>query len=137
MHHTKEKGDIGLLKAQADLADQGFKILHPLSEHMPFDLVAYKDGVFIRVQVKYRSAGNGIISVDMRSVWADKKGNHRKPMDKDQVDVVCVYCPNTGACYYINPKNHGGCAKLRISPAKNNQKTGILLADEFRKAPVV
>ncbi len=42
------------MKAQVDLLEQGFAVLLPLTEHCPFDLVAYKDGEFRRVQVKYR-----------------------------------------------------------------------------------
>jgi len=48
-HHTKDKGDLGVLKAQIDLFEQGFTIFVPLTEHCPFDLVAYKDGEFRRV----------------------------------------------------------------------------------------
>ncbi len=52
-HHTKNKGDLGVLKAQVDLCSKGYLILTPLSEHSPFDIVAYKNGEFIRIQVKY------------------------------------------------------------------------------------
>lgn len=45
-HHTKDKGDLGVAKAHADLTAQGFMVLMPLTEHAPFDLVAYRDGVF-------------------------------------------------------------------------------------------
>ena len=40
-HHTKDKGDLGVLKAQVDLFEQGFAIFTPQTEHCPFDLVAY------------------------------------------------------------------------------------------------
>ena len=36
-------------------------MLLPLTEHAPFDLVAYKDGRFYRVQVKYRAAKDGFV----------------------------------------------------------------------------
>ena len=55
MHHTKEKGDLGVLKAQLDLFEKGFLILNPVTEHAPFDIVAYKDREFKRIQVKYKS----------------------------------------------------------------------------------
>ncbi len=42
-HHTKSKGDLGVLKAQVDLYQKGFMILFPATEHAPFDLVVYKD----------------------------------------------------------------------------------------------
>lgn len=47
-HHTKDKGDIGVLKAQADLALKGYVVLHPLTERASFDLVVYKDQAFMR-----------------------------------------------------------------------------------------
>jgi hypothetical protein len=53
-HHTKHKGDLGILKAQVDLYQKGYMILNPATEHAPFDIVIYKDGMFKRVQVKYR-----------------------------------------------------------------------------------
>ena len=51
MHHTKEKGDLGVLKAQLDMYEQGFTILNPVTEHAPFDLVVYKGKEFKRVQI--------------------------------------------------------------------------------------
>ena len=64
MHHTKERGDLGVLKAQLDLFEQGYSILNPGTEHAPFDLVAYKDCEFKRIQVKYKSADkSGSITV--------------------------------------------------------------------------
>jgi hypothetical protein len=51
-HHTKVKGDLGVLKAQVSLYEQGYLILQPVTEHAPFDLVAYKDGIFKWIQVK-------------------------------------------------------------------------------------
>ncbi|MCL1870311.1 MAG: group I intron-associated PD-(D/E)XK endonuclease [Promicromonosporaceae bacterium] len=58
-HHTKDKGDLGVAKPHADIVGQGFTVLFPATEHAPFDLVAYADGTFYRVQVKYRSALTG------------------------------------------------------------------------------
>lgn len=43
VHRTKNKGDLGVLAAQLDLARRGFDLLLPLTEHQAFDLVAYKD----------------------------------------------------------------------------------------------
>jgi len=62
MHHTKTKGDLGVLKAQVDLFEQGFMILLSQTEHAPFDLCIYKDGRFRRVQVKYRAVDRQRIS---------------------------------------------------------------------------
>jgi hypothetical protein len=39
MHHTKEKGDLGVAKAYCDLVEKGYLVLFPSTEHTPFDLV--------------------------------------------------------------------------------------------------
>jgi hypothetical protein len=44
IHHTKNKGDLGVLKAQADLYLKGYLVCIPLTEHAPFDVVIYKEG---------------------------------------------------------------------------------------------
>ena len=101
-HHTKSKGDLGVLKAQVDLLEQGYAVLLPLTEHCPFDLVAYKDGEFRRVQVKYRSVSRfGTIDVKFSTCRADRNGTHTVSIDKREVDVYCIYCPDTENCYYL------------------------------------
>ena len=95
-HHTKLKGDLGVLKAQLDLFEQGFTILVPQTEHGPFDLAVYKDGEFRRVQVKYRTVDRfGKIDAKFSTCWNDKHGTHIVPIDKSEVDLYCIYCPDT------------------------------------------
>jgi PD-(D/E)XK endonuclease len=135
-HHTKDKGDIGVAHAIADLADQGFVVLMALCEHAPFDLVGYRDGKFVRVQVKYRAlSASGTIEVQFRSMWSDSKGTHVRPLDKEHVDVVCIYCPDTRACYYVDPKRFGRSVSLRVTPSRNRQQRNVLLAEAFRSMP--
>jgi hypothetical protein len=132
-HHTKDKGDIGVAHAIGDLADQGFVVLAALCEHAPFDLVAYRDSEFIRVQVKYRTLSpNGTLEVQFRSSWSDAKGTHVRPVDKDHIDVVCIYCPDTRECYYVDPKQHGKSVSLRVRPTRNGQQRNVLQASSFR-----
>jgi hypothetical protein len=135
-HHTKDFGDLGVLKAQIGLFEQGFTIFVPLTEHCPFDLVAYKDGDFRRVQVKYRSMGRtGKIDVKFSTCWADRHGTHTVFIDKDEVDIYCIYCPDTDECYYLGPRNFGSSASLRVEASKNNQKKNVNFACDFRGVP--
>jgi hypothetical protein len=134
-HHTKNKGDLGVLKAQLDLYEKGYLILIPQTEHSPFDLVGYKDGKFLRIQVKYRTSKDDKIEIPFKTCWADKNGTHTKDYDKSEIDVMCVYCPDTNKCYYVNPQECNKTFNLRLSPTKNNQKTGIHLAEDFLNIP--
>lgn len=104
-HHTKNKGDLGVLKVQCDLCLKGFTVLLPLTEHAPFDLVSYKNNEFKRIQVKYRSIKNNKIEIQFRTSWADKNGSHIKHYDLSKIDLMAVYNPDTDKCYYFDPKN--------------------------------
>lgn len=95
LHHTKDKGDLALMYAQLRLTEMGYFILLPVSEHLPFDLIAYKDGKCLRIQVKYKAAKKNKISITFRSSWADKNGSHTKYIDKSQIDYWCIFCPDT------------------------------------------
>ena len=135
-HHTKDKGDLGVLKAQIDLFEQGFTIFMPLTEHSPFDLVAYRGGEFKRVQVKYRALDRfGKIDVKFSTCWADSRGTHTSRIDKSEVDLYCVYCPDTDECYYLRPENFGSNASLRVGAPKNSQLKNINFAADFRGVP--
>ena len=127
-HHTKTKGDLGVLKAQIDLFEQGFIICIPQTEHAPFDLVAYRHGEFRRIQVKYRSLGRaGTLEVRFSTCWADRNGVHVVPVDKTEVDLYCIYCPETDECYYLDPIKFGSNVSLRVEAPKNGQgKTNTL-----------
>jgi len=126
MHHTKAKGDLGVLKAQLDIFEQGFTVLNPATEHAPFDLVAYKEGKFLRVQVKFKSVDKtGSITVHFRTCWADKNGTHMRQIDKDEVDIYCVYCPDTDECYYLSPKDFNRSVTLRVEASKRIIRRGL------------
>ena len=131
MHHTKDKGDLGVAKAIASLAEQGWIVLTPLTEHAPFDLVVYRDGKFKRVQVKYRALSKGSLEISLRSCWSDKHGIHVKKTDKSLFDILCIYCPDTGQCYYINPALFNQSIKLRLNPPKNGQNLHIRYLKDY------
>jgi hypothetical protein len=134
-HHTKSKGDLGLFHAMADLAEKGWGILLPMTEHEAFDLVAYRDETFLRIQVKYRAAKNGIVVAPLSTCWADRNGTHIVPIDRRSIDLMWIYCPNTKTCYYVDPKQFPTTVNLRIDPARNNQAKGVRLAKDFMAIP--
>ena len=133
-HHTKNKGDLGILKVQLELHLQGFSVFTSQSEHEAFDLVAYKNQQFQRVQVKYRTAENGKVDVPVTTTWADKNGNHRTAYDLNEIDVIAVYCPDTDLVYFIPVAELEGKStgiSLRLETPKNNQMKGVRMADQY------
>ena len=134
-HHTKDKGDQGLGFVLATLLKTNIQVALPLSEHLPFDLIAISmRGELRRVSVKYRAMKNGSIEVLLRSTWRNATGAVQSYLEPGQVYVHAVFCPDTGECYFI-PESDLSTSKgfsLRILPSKNGQKTGIKLATDFK-----
>lgn len=123
MHHTKDKGDLGLIKVMCDLSEQGFKILTPFSEHLPFDLVVFSpiSGKLYKVQVKYRKLSGGVVKVPLRTSFLSSEGSVAKRYKDGDFDVIAVYCPDTQSCAYLTSKDTehlNNSATLRVEPPK-------------------
>ena len=136
-HHTKTKGDLGVLKAKLDLFQKGFLILTPETEHAPFDLVAYKDNSFKRIQVKYRELVNGRVEIKGRTSWADRSGTHERDYDLDSLDIFCVYIPSVDKCIYFDASlfRNNRTLNFRVETPKNNQTKGIRLIADYCEVP--
>lgn len=86
---------------------------------------------FLGVQVKYKAAEKtGSIHINLRSSWSDRKGTHTKDMDKSLIDIVCVYCPETDECYYINPDSFNQRITINLWDKINSRAK---LASAFRE----
>jgi hypothetical protein len=135
-HHTKDKGDKGTGNVIADLLSKGIQVCLPLSEHLPFDLVAVKqDGTLMRVSVKYRTLKNGTVSVAFSSYYSDSQGFHTKAVDKSLIDLLAIYCPESNQVYYVIPSQFDKTVTLRVENSKNNQTKGINLAKDYLIVP--
>ena len=136
-HHTKNKGDLGVLKVQADLCAKGFLVCIPLSEHAPFDLVIFKDGIFKRVQVKARTLKRGKLDVRFEHSYSGSRGVHTRKVDMDAIDIYCIYCLDNDQCYYFqaNKFKRRSTLSLRVNAPKNNQTQQIRWADDYREVP--
>ena len=135
-HHTKNKGDLGVLKVKLDLFEKGYLILNPETEHAPFDLVIYKNGVYRSVQVKFRSLNKrGALEIPFRSNYCNSKGVVSQSVDKAVIDIYAVFCPETNQCYYFKPSDYNKSITLRVNTSRNNQSEKVNFAEDFREVP--
>jgi PD-(D/E)XK endonuclease len=96
-HHTKGKADLAVAKTIADLTVKGYVIFTPLiCEHLPFDLVAWKENKFLKIQVKYSGTGK----IFAYTTWNDKHGNHHRQYQKDDFDYYAIYLPEKDRVIY-------------------------------------
>lgn len=134
MHFTKDKGDLGVFKVMSRLSELGYIVLQPLTEHAPFDIVAYKDSKFYRIQVKYRKKNTiGTLVVKLCTSWADKRGNHEKFYDMSCLDIFAIYCPDSDKCYFIKTEELKGLHSfaLRLDNPRNNLKSRVRYARKY------
>ena len=134
MHHTKAKGDIGLVRVIADLTIKGFVPCIPLSEHQPYDIVGIrKDGMAYKFQVKYASLkANGTIDVRFRRCWSDKNGTHIGHYAEEEFDYYAIYCPDREVVLYV--PNISGCPKvIRFGRTANNQTQSVKWFKDYLK----
>lgn len=105
MHHTKDKGDLAVIKTMLDLTEKGFSCYLPVSEHMPVDLIVIsQDNPHpIRIQVKYSSDG----FIKSKTTWADKNGTHTKKYSENDFDYFAIYLPEIDRVIYPSIKYRG------------------------------
>jgi len=136
-HHTKDKGDLAVAKTIAHLLQHNIRVCLPLSEHLPFDLIAVMPDMrtLSRVQVKYRkNEGLGTIRLNFSSNYYDSKRIYSRPVNLDHIDCYAAYCPDTDEIYYVRVDEIGTDKtkiSLRVAPVKNGQKKGIWMAENF------
>lgn len=111
----KFKGDIGAIQVIADLAKKGYIIFTPVvCESLPFDIIAYKDGISKRIQCKYSS--DGVVSA--KTSWTDKNGSHKRHYSDSDFDYYGIYLPDIDKVVYPS---------VRFK--------GVVLATEVRNSP--
>lgn len=133
-HHTKDKGDQGLGFVMASLLSHNIQVALPLSEHLPFDLIAIsRDGELRKVSVKYRALekGRGRIQFALVSSWSNSKGCQQRKLEKGVVDGYAIYCPDTGKCYFVREDQFAGSTlTLRVHRPDGMRKSAVLMAED-------
>lgn len=100
----KDAGDIAVAKAICDLTEKNFKVFTAVtSEYLRFDLVAYKDNKFYKIQCKYSSDG----MIRNKTTWANNSGSHINEYKIGDFDYYAIYLPDKNIVCYPS-LNFGG-----------------------------
>lgn len=137
-HHTKSIGDLGVAEVIRDLARSGIGVALPMSEHLPFDLVAIdENGRLARVQVKARSAPNGVAHVGSFTTWQDRNGTHRRKWIGG-IDGLAVFIVDDDVVAYLSADELcGRSTAVRTQAPKNGQRVGVRMAEDHRDPTVM
>ena len=136
-HHTKDKGDLAVGQVIADLLREGVQVCLPISEHLPFDMIAVSSSMreLRRLQVKYVGARCGALRVALRRSHADRHGVHQERIHLEEIDAFAIFCPDTSKVYYVLrdeiPIGQRSYYALRLFPSRNGQAKRTRPAEDF------
>lgn len=135
MAALKQKGNLAELKVAADLMDRGCQLSIPFGEDCDYDLIADREGVLHRIQVKFTESDGRSIILRCRSHSLTKgKIRHTKHYTAKTIDWIAVYDRTSDRCYYC-PAGELGSGRselvLRLAPALNGQRARIRNACDY------
>lgn len=125
----KLKGEIAELAVATRLVEEGWKVLFPYGENCRYDIVIERGGKFFRLQVKYVTPKNSVLSVNCRS------SNNWSVLHytAEDLDYLAVYDALSRDIYFIPVSEiNRSLFKLRLEKTKNNQKQKVNLANKYK-----
>jgi hypothetical protein len=127
---TATRGNAAEARVLTEFVSLGFDVLVPFGGGQPYDLGVHLTGTrFLRVQCKTAwLIERGCLAFNCRST---DHGRGRIPYD-GLADLFAVHLPSTDSVYLI-PVDAvpGHIGRMRLVPAKNNQRRGIRFAADF------
>lgn len=90
--NSKQKGTVGVAKAIAHYAENGYVVSIPLTDSQAYDLLIERDGKILRVQVKTgEQVVNGVPRIELRTKGGNKSGTGKeKRINQELVDLICI-----------------------------------------------
>lgn len=127
MLSSKQKADIALTLSIADLTAKGYLIYVPLgAEQSRFDYIAYKDGIFLRIQCKY--CADGLVSG--RTVYSNTKKITVNYYSDTDFDYYAIYLPVLNIVVYPSVKYRGITLTTKVT---NNHHNPYYFWEDFKE----
>lgn len=130
MTNTSARGNESAGVILAALLRSGRQVLLPFGDGSPYDLAYDDDGKLVRVECKTGWCTDGCVIFNVASSQRDTKV---RTSYRGRADIFGVYCPELNEVYFVPVEDVGeNCARLRITPTKNNQAAGVRWAEDYR-----
>ena len=133
MLSTDQKGAIAEAAITHAALELGVGVYRPAFGVARYDLIFDLETGLVRVQCKWAPRIGDVIAVRCYSSRRAAAGLVKRTYSKDEVDAFAAYCPDESRCYFLELDRFGERAniQLRLSPARNNQSSGIHWARDF------
>jgi hypothetical protein len=129
-------GDVCEAIATARLLELGYGVSRPVSNGLPYDLIADDGRRLLRMQVKSASYREGALFTRMNSSKYHR-GGRASVHYAGRVDWIVPVWRETGRCFAVRPEEAKQMVTLRIDPARNNQASGVRWAQDYELGVVL
>lgn len=132
--HSGDKGAVAELRIAAEATRLGVVVSRPLSDGRRYDLVFDIAHRLYRVQCKWgRLCGDVIVVRTGTCRHSPTRGYVRTTYDASELELFAVYCGALDRILLVPVAEAGGHheLRLRIAPAKNNQRVGVRMAEQY------
>lgn len=132
---TTQRGLLSEIAVQHRLLEMGVRVLVPVGHDHPFDMVAYGEGRYSRIQVKTAREGlfhgkrNGTLFIPCFSMVDRIGGKTVKGLTAADCDVIVAHHPAENKFYVVQPGL--GMMSLRYAPTKNGNVRNIRWAKDY------
>lgn len=125
-------GDVCEIIAAGQLMALGYGVSRPLSNGLPYDLIADDGRRLLRIQVKSAVLRNGAVYGRMST---SKHHRGRSAVDyAGRVDWMLIVWREAGRCYVVRPEEARTLVALRVEASRNNQSEGVRWAADYELA---
>lgn len=134
MLSTDQKGAAAELAIAAKAARLGIGVSRPMVEGLRYDLIFDWHRGLQRVQCKWATRDGEVILVRAYSCRRTPTGLDRRGYSAADVDLIAVYCAELDEAWVLPITQFGGKERfyLRLTPTRNNQRSGVTLAEPYR-----
>jgi hypothetical protein len=129
---TEQKGVLAEAAIVHAAARLGVSVAKPLAPER-YDLVLDLGSTLFRVQCKSAVRTGDVVVIRCRSCRRGPHGMMHRPYTADEVDAIAAYCAELDRCFLVPVSEFPRRAtiQLRLAPARNNQRRGVVWANDF------
>jgi PD-(D/E)XK nuclease superfamily protein len=130
---TNQKGAIAEAAIIKVALGRGWDVYRPAFEGGRYDLIFDMDGELGRIQCKWAPLHNEVIVIRSYSTRRARTGLVRRTYVDGDFDYLAAYSPDLDRCYLLPWSVIAGGSQLhlRLSRARNNQRSGVRVASDF------
>ena len=129
---TNQKGLLAETAITREAVRLGIGVAIPLGDER-YDLILDLGHALLRVQCKWAARNGDVILVRCRRCRRGREGLIHRGYLQGEIDAIAAYCAELDECYLLplELSVNRAAVQLRLTPARNNQRTGIHWAKDF------